>query len=138
MSSVAAPATVADYVRRLAELCDLRDWHIDVAVGGVGEDELATCEATYGQRRAKITLTETWEKLSAEDLRSTVVHELIHCHLGPLDHMVSQLAMAGLDETTAKVFEAAYTHQVEYATDALSLVLARSFPLPTFVTPEAV
>jgi hypothetical protein len=118
------------YVRQLADLCDLRDWELHVIVGGVEEDTLATCEPTFGQRRAKINITETWHDLPEDELRSTVVHELVHCHLGALDHLVSQLGAAVLDEPAGKVFDAAYSHQVEYATDALSLVIARGLPLP--------
>jgi hypothetical protein len=121
--------TLFEYVRHLADLMDLRDWHIVTTVGKVADDELATCEPVYGQKRASITLTDKWAELSSEDLRSTVVHELIHCHLSFVDHLASTVGEAALSKQANKVWEAAYSLEVEHATDALSLVLAKYLPV---------
>jgi len=121
--------SVAEYCRTLADLMDLKDWHVTTVVGKVADDELATCEAIYGQRRARITLAESWESMTAEDLRSTLVHELVHCHLAFVDHLVHTACEVALSRQAFKVFEAAYTLEVENATDALSLVLAKGLPL---------
>jgi hypothetical protein len=131
-SETPAPATVAAYVRLVADLCDLRDWDIFVYVGNVGDDLLATCEAVYGQRRAKINLASNWQSMDADDFRATVVHELVHCHFAALDHTVSEMTSAAFPRRFGKLFEAAYTVQVEYTVDALSLVLSKLLPLPEF------
>lgn len=127
-----APAALRAYVRQIADLMDLRDWDITVTVGDVDDDTIATCVAVYGQRRATVSFNKSWKQMSADDLRSTTVHELIHCHFGPLDHLVSHVAAAGMDKRVVKVFEAAYGHQMEYVTDALAMVVSRGLPFPEF------
>ena len=121
--------TFSAYVRLLADCLDLRDWDIITKIGDIDADTLATCEATYGQRRARICITDTWQNLSPVDLRSTIVHELIHCHLGPLGHLIDNVASNTFKKQAEKVFDAAYTLEMEHATDAIACAVAKYLPL---------
>lgn len=118
------------YVRRLADMCDLRDWHIEVAVGDVDDETLATCQPTLGQKHATISFADSWRTWSAFQLRSTVAHELVHCHFAALDSLVSEMLRSGLGKASTAIADIAYTHQNEYLVDGLSLLIAKTLPLP--------
>lgn len=125
------------YIRDMADLCGLRDWHL-ILEGHVpdrdNEDDdtshpAAQIEVTYGRRLACIRVASDWATWTPEELRQTVIHELIHCHQEPMrwsinncKHVVSPPMMS--------VLYAAFTDGMERATDDIATAWAETLPLP--------
>lgn len=128
MSDAADDHELTRYVRHIADLLDLRDWDITVKVG-TSEDALGECLPVYGQRRATISLCSTWQEMTPEDVRSTVVHELIHCHLAALTHLLDSVAAEVLHKQVGAMLTTAVSLELEYATDAIACAAAKTLPL---------
>ena len=123
------PLDLTTYVRLLADCLDLRDWDLTTTTGGLDDDTLATCAPVYGQRRATVTLADGWEKHNPEELRSTITHELIHCHLANLGHLIESIASDCLTPEAGKILDAAFSLELEQATDAIACAIAKTLPL---------
>lgn len=123
------PLDLPAYVRLLADCLDLKDWDIHTTIGGLDDDTLATCAPVYGQRRATITLAEGWEKHTPEELRSTITHEIIHCHLAAMGHLIESIAEDCLPQKAGKILDAAFSLELEYATDNIACAIAKTLPL---------
>lgn len=131
MASADRPQTaLIDYIRYLADLLNLGQWKITINPKPAGDDAIAEVVVTPGQQVAKISVQLGFMDLPAEDIRSAILHELVHVHLWAMseaaDHAAPHLGTVG-----AAVFEAAHTLANERATDAISLAIAPFFPLPT-------
>ncbi len=118
------------YVRLVADLFGLRDWEIIVAEQHCDEDTLADTETTYGQRNARLRFNEKWQAWPVEELRSTVVHELLHVHTEPICEMLADMAGATLDEKAAAALTSAVSYSMERAVDQIAVAIAPYFPLP--------
>src|ERR1035438_6620887 len=73
------------YMEQVADLLELRDWHIvwDGPIDPEG-DAAGTCNTIYGRKIARISI----EAGTPEELRHTLVHELVHCHTDPATALV--------------------------------------------------
>jgi hypothetical protein len=118
------------YVRVIADLFDLKDWQIIISEQHCEEDTLADTETTYGQRIARLRFNEKWQEWSQEDLRSTVVHELLHVHTEPTSELLADIAVVTLDEKTAAAMTSAVSYSLERAVDQIAVAIAPYFPLP--------
>jgi DNA-directed RNA polymerase subunit F len=118
------------YVRLVADLFGLRDWTIIISLEHCDEDTLADTELTYGQRIARLRFNEKWAEWDPDDLRSTVVHELIHVHTEPTSELLADIAGATLDEKTAAAMTSAVSYSLERAVDQIAVAIAPYFPLP--------
>ena len=118
------------YVRVVADVFGLRDWEIIVSTEHCEEDTLADTETTYGQRLARLRFNEKWQDWSPEDLRSTVVHELIHVHTEPTSELLADVAAVVLDEKVASAMMSAVSYSLERAVDQIAVAIAPYFPLP--------
>jgi hypothetical protein len=61
----------------------LRDWHIDIEYLE-NLEALAECCPLYSYRRARVALAANMRRWDGEDVERTIVHELLHIHLGAL------------------------------------------------------
>jgi hypothetical protein len=121
---------VADYVRRLAALMGLRDWTVEVQDEPASDGTLAECDAIFGQRYARISLCSEWYTLDPAVQRSTVAHELLHCHVAQLSNLVNAM----LEQTKgSKVARACWSVGEEYLVDAIAEAWAQTLPLPESV-----
>ncbi len=111
----------APYVRQLADTLRLRDWRIEVY-----EDAPADSTATAsvcpvnGRKYAVVRFGESFLTDEPADQRHTIVHELLHCHLGPMCRMIE--AHDGLPP--------AANLAMEYCVDGLADAIAPLLPLP--------
>lgn len=131
-------AALADYVRSLADRMLLRDWTIFVSSHpdekpddeGIDDPRCATFAGTYGRRSAKIWVNPEWAaEATPEELRQTLVHEVIHAHVHPTHEFVAMIATMH-PKRTAEVLLGIFNVQQEYAIDALADVIAPFMPLP--------
>jgi hypothetical protein len=109
------------YARDLADRLGLRDWRVAVS-DDPPEDPGATAsiECVEGRRLAILRLSDRFLAGRPADQRQTVTHELIHCHLAPLDQVVMA---AGLSDPWVRVI-------LEYAIDGLAAAVAPMLPIP--------
>lgn len=127
------------YVRYLANELGLRDWTIRIDVvddPGAGldidprEEASAVITPATGRKFAAIKIPHHMPDLRREDIRHTLVHELVHCHLEPLwDHITSEYIGGILGAPANQVFMGAANQHLEVAVDGLADVLAPRMPL---------
>jgi hypothetical protein len=114
------------YTRDLAERLGLRDWRVAVS-DDPPEDPGATAsiECVEGRRLAILRLSDQFLAGRPAAQRQTMTHELIHCHLAPLDQV---MMAAGLSDPWVRVI-------LEYAIDGLAAAVAPMLPLPPSAGP---
>ena len=128
---------LARYVRHIADEMGLRDWTFEVKVGDPDEedeipncdDALASIECVDGRKFAIITFVPDSRKQPPEELRDTVVHELIHAHLNPACEIVRVDAKDGFSQATYEMLMMSFRRSIEYAVDGLAEVISKQFPL---------
>lgn len=129
------------YVNKLKNMMNLSNWKITLDPEPCSEDALAETTVTEWQHFAKMQFHKNYKNDKPEDLRATVVHELLHCHFSPVEEVAVELIKA-LEETEsnkslAKSMEAAVRYQSERAIDLISEAIAPFFPCPDIPkTPE--
>ena len=128
-SKPATHDTLTRYVRVMSDLFGLRDWEIVVAANFCDEDTLAETECTYGQRHAVLRFNEKWSEWKREDLRSTVVHELLHVHTEQLSELVGDIGRDVLQEQAASVLSTSLSYSLERIVDQIAVAIAPFFPL---------
>lgn len=117
------------YIRTVADLMGLRDCRIRLNPLPIDPDSgnAGGCQPTYGRRSARISLLDAYE--DAEELRNTVVHELLHVHLEPIQWHVNGLEPI-LGQPAFQVFDDAVKDQLEVAVDSITECWAETLPLP--------
>lgn len=118
---------VVAYVSQLANLMGLGDWEITVSANAPDED-YATVNPVYGQRKALLALDPEWASLTRSTLRWVLVHELVHLHLARLKVGVENY-LGRLVEEMRPAAQEALNSEVEYAVDAIATAWARRLPL---------
>lgn len=126
------------YIRGIADAMGLRDWTLALAVETVGRSNApnrtegewgATSQSTPGRKHALITLPKDARALDREELRQTVVHELVHCHFACLwDTLRLDLGHI-LTEKVYWVWIAGVERAMEYGVDAVADAIAPRMPL---------
>lgn len=130
------------YIRHLADLCGLKDWRLLLSDAPLvhdpdrnGYSTMATCAVNYGQKRAVIEISADWASWDAADLRSTVVHELLHCHAEPMRWAVNNTKHA-VGTALYEVIYDAFTDAMELAVDGIATAWAATLPLPIKEVPR--
>lgn len=124
-------AATASYVRTVADLMGLRDHEIRLAREPIADDSdrAGTCQVTYGRRSARIHLLDSHD--DAEELRNTVVHELLHVHLQPVQWHINALEPL-LGTPAFTLFDATWIDHQEIVIDGLAAAWAPTLPLPAY------
>ena len=127
------------YVRWVANEMGLRDWTLQVAVAKKikrspktpdGQEWGATCCPTPGRKFALITFAAERRDDDLEDLRVTVVHELVHCHFYGVWDTIRRdtLDLIDAQETYDTLIKGVERH-MEYGVDAVAEAIAPRMPL---------
>lgn len=140
---------IGNYTRHLANEMGLRDWHLDIvfktelpdSVLSNGDDDefagIASCTPVPGQKRATIAFLPMFDQLPLVEIREVVVHELLHCHFGPL----YECGRAGLHGEIAQqsynLFMFGFAQAWETAVDGIARPWAQSMPLIDWTLNEA-
>lgn len=122
-------ARVQRYARKLAALMGLAGWTIEVSLTDAGDGNMAEVDCVYGQRIARIALSEQWASYSAESERDTLVHELVHVLFAQYSQLANDLLTAA-SESAGVVGGAALGCVEEWVVDNIALAWAPSLPLP--------
>lgn len=115
------------YVRRLADLMGLKDWTVEIVDEAPSNDAEASTVMVYGRKLARIRFSAKFLDDTPEGQRETVVHELTHLHLMPMDGVISDL----LNEEHYRI----YMRFMEYGIDGIAEAWAPHLPLPSHVRP---
>ncbi|PTG03243.1 hypothetical protein BU656_11760, partial [Staphylococcus chromogenes] len=94
------------------------------------DDSVACIRVVRGQQRALLQIGKQWAAQSAEDKRSTILHELIHIWCWQMDDAVDAAA-PHLGTVGAALLDAQHEIAVERAVDGIAVAIAPFFPLPT-------
>ena len=112
----------ASYVRQLADQFGLKDWAIEVPETPPDGTAIAATWMAYGQRLARIHLSDKFLCDTPEDQRDTIVHELLHLHFAAMDGLVTDWLEADKHK--------AYSRMFEYGIDAIAIAVSPRLPLP--------
>ncbi len=124
-------AMLTEYVDTMRGELGLRDWAVEVERRPSDIDTSAQISCYYGQRRALLRVDERWWDGSPETQRSDIVHELVHCHMDPMERVVRSLEGA-LGSTAYGVTSALHLTAVEFAVDGISRAVETHLPLPSW------
>lgn len=124
--------SVNRYAAGMAEHVGLRDWTVIVQKGEparMAESTLAHCETTYGRKVVVVSLAGRVYDEDPEEIRDTVVHELLHAHLDEPAAVIRDLETQ-MGTWLYEVVHETYKRANENAVDAIAKALARHLPLP--------
>jgi len=109
------------YVRDLADRLALRDWRVVIADDAPdGSDAIASVYCCPGRKYATIRFGDVFFSDDRADQRHSIVHELVHAHLGAYVAAVERLSN---DDKTLRML-------MEYAVDGLADAIAPLVPIP--------
>lgn len=122
--------TLTRYVRTVADSYGLRDWSIAISDTPAPDDTYADISPVAGQKRAVMRIGVKFWTATPDEQRSTIVHELTHCHLASADAVINaDLRESGLLATVAcDLLYEVYARQREYAVDGIAEAIAGRFP----------
>lgn len=121
---------LAAYMRRLADLVGLCAWEIKLSTQGPdNENHAASVHVWYGRKVASIYMQPDWASWEAEELRSTIVHELLHCHINPIRNVADNIESSVGKMIYTPLYNA-MTDYIEYAVDAIATCWSETLPLP--------
>ena len=122
---------LGQYIREMADLMGLRDWHLIIADDPLIDDPDANARVSvvFGQKRASIEFPPDWAERDADGFRRTICHELVHCHLWSMEQRVDDLCGV-LGSAAYMVASNAMKEAHELATDGIASAWAETLPLP--------
>lgn len=121
---------IEKYTRWMANELELRDWTICILDDPPEDPEHeASVKITYGRKYAAIRLCPDFFERSLESQRSTICHELIHCHLKGIEWQYNNLGGRIAPDLFGAVW-AGITDQIEFGVDALADAIAKHLPVP--------
>jgi hypothetical protein len=122
------------YVNKLRKILKLTDWNIVVLAKPCPSDSLGEIDVIFGQQFAKMQLSKNFQKQKPEDLRSTIVHELLHCHFAPITETAQEiLDPIKEDPGGTKIIRSTLNgleYQQERVIDNISEAISPFLPLP--------
>jgi hypothetical protein len=121
--------TLTDYIRLLADEMRLRDWTVKLGEEAADYGNCADIRIVYGRKLATVYLPADSRSTAPEELRHTLVHELIHVHFEPMANAVRNDLEPYLGRTAGALFFEGFKRQYEYGTDGLADAIAPLFPL---------
>jgi len=128
---------VAEYLADAQLALRLSDWEITLVFGVHSDpegDTLATMTANEDQRRATMRFGKEFFDLNPNEMRQTIIHEMIHCHLFPAHHNAERTVIELGGKRAGKAFTIGMMSMIEVATDSIADSVAPFFP--TFELPE--
>lgn len=121
---------LAAYVREVADRIELKDWRFTVGIAVCSDPHRAAeIETIYGRRRATITVSPETIAGDRDELRLTVVHELVHVHTNPIRAQLDNVESV-LGKPAFTTIWNATTDVLELATESIACALAPHMPLP--------
>ncbi len=127
------------YVRAIADEMGLRDWTLKVDITKKikraaktpdGQEWGATCRPVPGRKFATLTFATDRRDDDLDELRQTVVHELVHCHFYGVWDTIRRDTVNLIDaQETYDTLIRSIERQMEYGVDAVADAIAPRMPL---------
>lgn len=117
------------YVQRLQSELKLAHWKISFGKTYCSDIAEAEILISPAQNTAELTLSSSWRKWSPSEMRSTITHELMHCHI----NSINELAEEHLEELAPKTFQErkkGLDYVNERVTDSLAEMVCNHLTLP--------
>ena len=119
---------VADFAGKVRDLLGLPGWRISVLDEPSADDALASISTVPGRWIAQVRLSPDWMKLSDEERRNTVAHEVLHLlHVG-VNHIIEDAADL-MHAHEWETLNARYHRATEYMVDHLAGFLDDNYQL---------
>lgn len=123
---------ISEYVRTVVPILRLNAWNIQIGNNCVLDGAIAEASCADGQQTATINFSELFTRISPEEQRNTVVHELLHIHINRLRSSASSIVDSTYRGKTADTINELLIRDEEYLVDALSRVIDPLVPVPHF------
>ena len=127
-------AWVVRYVNKLKNMMGLSHWTIIMQAKPSSVDTLGETEVVHGQHLAKMYLHKDFRKDKPEDIRATIVHELLHCHMAIIEEAVHEVLKPDPDDAKAKAIHKMVISLIEYEheriIDSLAESMGKWLPVP--------
>lgn len=127
-------AWVIRYVNKLKNMMGLSNWTIIMQTKPSSADALGETEVIHGQHLAKMYLHKDFRKDTPEDIRATIVHELLHCHMAVIEEAVHEVLKPDPDDAKAKAIHKMVISLIEYENeriiDSLAESMGKWMPVP--------
>jgi hypothetical protein len=123
------PTWLKNYVKRLQNEMKLAHWNIEFENNYCIDTAFAEILVSPAQHSAQLSLCRDWRKWSPSVMRSTIAHELMHCHL----NAINEIAEEHLEELSPRTFserKKGIDYVNERVTDALAEMIAPHLTLP--------
>lgn len=120
---------LADYVRHMADLLELRDWTIILSPDPPEDEARAEIDPMAARKIATLKLDPGTATAHRMILRHVVCHELVHCHQQPMADVVEQGLHQELGGSAYHLFYEGFRLALERATDAIAEALSPGLPL---------
>lgn len=122
-----ADAVVA-FAIKVRDLLGLPSWRIGVLEEPADGDALASISTVPGRWIAEVKLSDQWMKLSSDERRDTIVHEVCHLlHVG-VNHVIED-AQSLMHDHEWDALNASYHRATEYMVDHLAGFLDAHYQL---------
>lgn len=122
------------YANKLKNMMGLSHWIIHMSPKPCNVDALGETEVIHAQNLATIYLHKDFRKDTPEDIRATMVHELLHCHMSHISEVVHEILKPEEDDQKGKAIHKATVSVVDYEIeriiDAISESLGKWMPTP--------
>ncbi|HVZ41367.1 MAG TPA: hypothetical protein VHI13_18955 [Candidatus Kapabacteria bacterium] len=123
-------AHLTAYMLTLARALDLGSWDITLDHHPSSTNTLGQNKTIHGKRNATIYLHGDWRTDTPAELRSMLVHELLHCHFEPAWDIIDidlantrQLAVPAQE-----ILEKTFGHQMELLIEQMVYLIAPALP----------
>lgn len=118
-----------DWMAHCYQMLGLDHWEIVAGAEPCADNATAEVHLYQGQVEARILFSDDYFAAKPETQRSTLLHELLHCHFRPIRDAMNDLEDAVGGPVWA-VFDKARETAEEAVVDGLAHALAPLFPLP--------
>lgn len=122
------------YANKLKNMMGLSHWTIHMSPKPCNADALGETEVIHAQNLATIYLHKDFRKDKPEDIRATMVHELLHCHMSHISEVVHEILKPEEDDQKGKAIHKAtisvVDYEIERIIDAISESLGKWMPTP--------
>lgn len=132
---------LAQYTRELANLMGLRDWTVNLEQRPEDDEEdeesCASQFVPFGTQRVNVSISSKWPEWSEDDLRATIVHELIHCHTARMMWSVNIFAhQLSESEAIENLVRDGFLADQECAVESIATAWANALPTVSDVLRE--
>lgn len=119
------------YVRDCADLFGLPHWEITLDDESADDGNIAQIQLLRVAFRAYLRVAADFAERGVDEIRETIVHELVHLHFANALYVVEDdfKKNPAIAKATAEAITEAYVRQHEIAVDSIARAIACDFPL---------